>query len=934
MIKFLRGAWSWSWVVTVPASIVFLYWVDQTFRSYLDFGLRYDPYPENFSLRATGDRQARVMLNTAAYELSASSGYDAATQFPYVSLFVGEAELARLDRNLPHSGFQEVKGQILSGDEFLRCDVRYRGDNAFHWALPKKSWRVKMKKDRLWGGMRRFNLIAPKGPAQVNNFIGYKLAEKMGLLAPRVEFVQLVINGRLRGVHLLVEQLDESTLRRSGVMPGDLYSGELIGRDLYRDAAPRQLFEHPEIWEKVAVNNHYVEESIEPLARLARLVAGPPSEEVGAELAKLLDFELWGRFSVFETVTQCFHFDETHNWRLYWDSNRGSFVPIVWDAIAYNRGWSPKALGQTKLDVIASRFQEHLYRNGAFLRARQLAFAEFFAAGHDKWLDNKLTNLEKPLLSALGQDAHRKGGTLLVIGQFAADLVASMNIAFADLRAEYFGRRGRLLHTPIDEGLALTVSGRRPVNRLSLVFDSNPVELPSVAVRYTVDGRRFERDVSGASSLSGTELTVDLGLLPEHLSTLRWNHTPLTNHQKTIVPAYYELLVSGWADGYRIDEVRCDRGSGWETTESVDQIRPKDIRGMYSLVDARPITVPRTIKGRLVVEATEDVHGDVFIEPGTTIELAPGASIRFWGRVMAEGTAEQPIRFVPQSAEQEPWGVIALQGDGTEGSRFTHCTFFGGSGWKEDMVEYSAMFSVHDTRDVEVRSCRFSDSKIVDDMVHTVYAHISFYDCEFQGALLDALDMDISEGAVVNCDFRDSGNDSLDLMSSRIVVDGSNMIGAGDKGISVGEGTTLLCTNSRFLRCNIGIEAKDSSRAFIYNSLFEGNTAHALNAYKKNWRYDGGGHVFVRKSTFIESVGGINADKYASIQIDDCFLDRMPAFDQKRVTHTNSDSTRKVVPRVSVKEPLPLPLQEFVGLTGRYFAGVDFKRRGPLDGER
>ena len=934
MIKFLRGAWSWSWVVTVPASILFLYWVDQTVRRYSDFGLRFDSYPEKFGLRETGERQARVMLNTAEYEVSPSVGSAGNMEFPYVSLFVDEAELARLDRDLPHSGFQEVKGQILSGDEILRCDVRYRGDNSFHWALHKKSWRVKMKKGRLWAGMRKFNLIAPKGPAQVNNFIGYKLAEKMGLLVPRAEFVQLVINGRLRGVHLLVEQLDESTLRRSGVMPGDLYSGELIGRDLYRDRVPRQIFEHPEVWSKAAVNNHYAEESIAPLARLLQLVAGPPSEEAEAELADLLDIEVWARFSVFETVTQCCHFDETHNWRLYWDSNRGKFVPVVWDAIAYNRGWRPRRPGQTKLDVIPSRLQEHLYRNGAFLRARQSALAEFFAVGNDKWLDGQLTSLEKPILAALGQDAHRKGGTLVVFSQAAADLVESMHIVFAELREEYFGRRGRVRYAPIDEGLALEVSGRRPVDRLRLVFDSSPVDLPRVAVRYSVDGRDIERDVAGASSLSGTELTVDLGLLPEHLSSLRWNKTPLTNHQKAIIPAYYELVLSGWAEGSGIDEVRCDRGGGWETTEPVDRISPKDIRGMYALVEERPITVPWTMAGTMEFEGARDVHGDVFIEPGTTIKLAPGASIRFWGRVMAQGTAEQPIRFVPQSQDQEPWGVIGLQGAGTSGSRFTHCTFFGGSGWKEDLVEYSAMFSVHDTKDIEVRNCRFSDNKIVDDMVHTVYAHISFYDCEFQGALLDALDMDISEGAVVDCDFRDCGNDALDLMSSRVVVDGTNLIGAGDKGISVGEGTTLLCTNSRFLRCNIGVEAKDNSRAFIYNALFEGNTAYAVNAYKKNWRYDGGGHVFVRKSTFLKSVGGINADKQASIQIDDCFLGRMPDSGQKRVIHIDSDSTRKAVPTRSEREPLPAPLQGFAGLAERYFARVDFTRRGPLDGGR
>ena len=87
----------------------------------------------------------------------------------------------------------------------------------------------------------------------------------MGLVAPRTELVRVFINGKDRGVHFLVEQLRETTIRQANLMPGDLYSGEIVGKDRYTDSGVHSLFETPAVWEKIAVNNHYDEDAKAPL---------------------------------------------------------------------------------------------------------------------------------------------------------------------------------------------------------------------------------------------------------------------------------------------------------------------------------------------------------------------------------------------------------------------------------------------------------------------------------------------------------------------------------------------------------------------------------------------------------------------------------------------------------------------------------------------
>ena len=62
----------------------------------------------------------------------------------------------------------------------------------------------------------------------------------------------------------------------------------------------------------------------------------------------------------------------------------------------------------------------------------------------------------------------------------------------------------------------------------------------------------------------------------------------------------------------------------------------------------------------------------------------------------------------------------------------------------------------------------------------------------------------------------------------------------GDKGISVGERTNLAVDGCVFVRCHIGLEVKDRSYVNYGENLIE-DSGIAINLYKKNWRYEGGG---------------------------------------------------------------------------------------------
>ncbi|NYT47315.1 MAG: CotH kinase family protein [Candidatus Methanofishera endochildressiae] len=136
-----------------------------------------------------------------------------------------------------------IKAGLLDNNKLIKAKIRYRGDTIPHWGNEKKSIRVKTSKGQLYQGMRVFNLLAPKFAWQLNNYFSYQLAKRLGLISPKTKLVRVILNNEDRGVHILVEQLREITLRRHHLMPADIYQGEIIGKDKHTDSHISHLFD-------------------------------------------------------------------------------------------------------------------------------------------------------------------------------------------------------------------------------------------------------------------------------------------------------------------------------------------------------------------------------------------------------------------------------------------------------------------------------------------------------------------------------------------------------------------------------------------------------------------------------------------------------------------------------------------------------------------
>lgn len=829
-MSLLNKTWRWSLILTAPIAFVFCIWLWNTLDRWQDFGLRH-PTTENFTLERVGRMEAEHLIRLGKVLGTGSKVADRISEsgLRAVQLFVPQSSIGALESELPDSGFKYKDASLVYGGGFQEVEVRFRGDSAYHWGYWKKSWRVKTRRDVLFEGMRKFNLVAPRTPEMLNNHLGHRLASIMGLIAPKSEVVPLILNGEFTGVYVLTEQLEESTVRRAGKMPGDVYSGDLAVREAFSGILP-MLFENPTTWDKVAINNHFDANALDPLERLVAVLAGIDSEVNQEELSSLLDLEAFARFSAFEALAGTVHYDISHNWRLYYDPWRNKFVPIVWDPVAWTRGWRHKPWLRFRSDVISSPLHEALFRNADFLRQREQAFHQFFTEGTaDKFLAEvaQIIDAVHPLVD-IDPDIVYRLDVLAAseVHEALNELEEYIRLVFRKQKAVHLGGAGSGVDyaTLGPDSWAVQISGRQQVERLTWSF-MEPIRGPlRCRVSWTTVQGDHSVDLTGALSVSGSQVHLDAGLISNAIVVAPSMRAGDVKHNYLRhEPGYYEITIDGLPRGnILLDLVARFVGNRHRTARVRKSIRTSVMGATARLVPEVRLMEPTVWSGSVLIEG-ENFIQDLIIKPGTIVRLGPAASVIVEGRVRANGTKDQPISFIAAQQAMDPWAMVAIRGRGADGSTFQHCSFVGGSGQKKPLAEYSAMMSIHGVMDVRFKSCHFSDSQLVDDMVHGVYSEIAFIDCEFVNSLSDALDMDISSLVLDGCTFESSGNDSLDLMTTMAVVVNCRFLNSGDKGVSVGERSSMFLVQSEMQGCEIGVEVKDESVALLFNVDLLGN---------------------------------------------------------------------------------------------------------------
>ncbi len=706
----------------------------------------------------------------------------------------------------------------IDGQTWPSCRVRIRGDSSR--TFPKKSLKVKTDGALFPNGNDVYNFNAEwYDGSYMRVIMATRLFNRAGVPCFKAEHARLHLNGGYFGLYLNIQNMDEVFLSENGIDPlGNLYKASVDGASLtlFEDIYTR--------WEKKSNESAPwtdLEDLIDDLATVpdGQFTSWALENTDMAELTTIFACNaLLGSGSTYY-----------HNYYMYHDINgNGKWSMFPWDV---DKTFSAYGL-------------EYKYHRTSF----------------DGWRDNPLPErwfFDPSTFSAFSQEVHN-----LIEGTFNADfyypLMDSLQTVIeesvladtTDNVADEADWLSRIAHEK-----AVGIEGR--IEQISLQLSDSPRSFKVQPVPYALQDSiplhwSPAVDPNGEQVFYTVRHSTDDGFPDEETQT----YTGITDTTFTLP----ELLPE---DRYF-----------WQVLATDDHGSP-EMKGYdsYNFFQIRNGTVLPTVIHRdrtlTVVDSPYFINEDMVINEGSVlrievqsvVHIAEGCRIIVHGSLEIEGSVHSPVQILPMLG-QDRWGAICLDHAGAASS-FRNAIIRGASrgpepwqrgaisSYRTDLLLENVTFddclqSVYVERAAAtLLDCSFLPTNLEETlMVQIGRARVE--NCTFwkTGQTGDALDFDALDWGLINgCRFiADGGGDDLiDLGSycDSLTISNNLIVGAVDKGISMGEGSEALLTGNVIVDCHLGVAVKDNSFCQSIGNTFYGNDI-TFSLYEKTAGMGGG----------------------------------------------------------------------------------------------
>ena len=773
------------------------------------------------------------------------------TNFKKIDLYVEEQKLRKLLSKTPLSTKKWVQSQIsYNGADLQNVQLRYQGDNPGNWMFKKKSFKIKTRKHELVNSIRSFDYLI----YSADLFSSFYLSKKMSLITQNAQIAKVNLNGRSQGLYIELDKIDESFLRNNKIMPVNIYKGENHSTEK-KIGLNENLFNNAKLWSKLAVFNQRDENDYSDLEKFLTVLNRNNSTNENL-IDDYLDQDYFSKYEAFLTLTQNNHHDWFHNLRIISDPWKGKIYQIITDPILRENIVGNSFLldfASNDLSKLVNLNSEYIHKKYQFLyefinEKKIISELEQFFLTLNQ--DFKIENKTEPY--TLNRTNHIDDYDN-VLKKLKRNSININNILEKDFNNSSW------TFNDLKKNIELIVGQQTPLSKINLLFKKN--EIPEwIGVDKNYNNKIDLNEPKFFFKDGESNISIPLIFYANRINKTSKDTMVYQENKIDYIKTKFSLISSNNKKPIKLKSKNIFTKKEYflNFSQNNKAVRPSKLNKILFKKE-KPLPIIE-LSGNLVINENKIFENPVKILKGTTFNIHPNKHIIFKNKVEAIGEKKAPIIFKKFNSYQsinskkellKPWGSVVILGKKTKGSYFKNVIFKDGSGGTYKQFSFISMFSLHNTEEIKVYNCEFYSNSIYDDTIHIIYSNnIKFKDVNIINAFSDAIDIDISSNIELeNIKILTPGNDGIDFMQSDGSISNLLVVGAGDKGVSVGEKSSVKINNSKFDKNFIGIAVKDNSITSITNSEFKENK-YQIASYAKNWRYTGGGNVNIFKYKF------------------------------------------------------------------------------------
>lgn len=821
--------------------------------------------------------------------------------------------LNRLNHDLPKSGENEVKATLIAENKRYPVKVKYRGDSSSHWFYNVKSYRIKIEGDDVrFRNLREFSLTLPQTQSFISEIVAFRIAKDFGILTQDLLPTSLCVNDEYMGFYQFQEPVKEDFFTKNHL----IYHAVFVGKSnqiINFDGIVTDLFLNPFFWELRGDKEPISYGGYQPLIFLINVINQSRQDwkHNYMDFLSVIDLEYFAKFSALVTFFQTVHYDNFHNFKLYFNPSTGEFQQINDDpgawfyTFAEDFDFLPTSLLNNRLFTI-------LHKNPEFIHLKQKYLFYLIKKYNHKYISSLFWDLYSSHKKELENDYFKPFTKFINHKKEISKVLQSIKIN-EDFITKTLNDED-ICYTTSENKIKIYSYGRTAKKIVSIKSKSgNPINLTRVKSEKKIDlkseifypGRKFfhltelNKQYEESFNLSYMVYQYILKIRFLRPESFSYELESQSNLQQEIEGIQFINLITGKTFKKTPSE-SCNFGESrfsihpWELekiySENADSpvnfIFPDDPYGLKFLhYKNMPIEIFQkkypiftlTPDNKLVLksgnyEISQTIvipkNTELIIEPGVNLNMGEKVSWVSYSKIIAQAQPQNPI-VIKSLNDSKPFGVFALAGNGASESKFEYLQIQNGSEAFINGIFFSGMFSAYHSQNVLVKNSSFSDAQ-ADDAVNFKYSNSKILNSSFSDNFMDGLDYDFMSGELSGNTFQNNGNDAVDLSGSTAIISENKFYKSGDKCLSVGEASQILAFENIFDSCNIALAVKDSSKALIFNSQIKNNKV-AINAYQKK-AFFAGGQAFLINNFFknnLENTSFKNGEDGKNLKTDD-----------------------------------------------------------------
>jgi hypothetical protein len=736
---------------------------------------------------------------------------------------------------LQDSHKEYVSANIQYQNKNFKAKVKLKGEENDHRKDGFWSLRIKITDDSFPFGIKEFSIQKPYTRNFLYEWFVSEIMKGEDILTTRYDFMEVVINGKGKGIYAIEEHFDKILLEFNRRQEGPIlkYDDKFFHLNrMLNDRDLNSFFDSPYPHDIIPFKLDKIKRNPElsKQYKIARSLFNSWREGKIAT-SKVFDIKRLSEYFAILELTSSYHSVIWHNRRFYYNPTTTKFEPVAYDMrssletsfllVDIDDTW-PNGF----LDI------EEFFDDPQFTYAYVKALKKY---SNPSFLDSTYKVLKDDFdyyTSYLSKEYpfFKFDKDVFYKNQKYINMVLNPPQI---ITAKYSGLKNDSLifdignYTPFPVEILSISDG---INNLPIIGTDN-----IIAGQGNRDPLHFEKKIFGIGGFKASQINIT----NFRINYKKFGHNDIFTGKIDVSNKFNPMFI----------EKDCLRNftdlNGIKFLE-VDELKKEITFNLSECFIKNDIVIPPGYK--------------VIIPAGTKIFTMEESKIVSFSPVFFNGTPENRVIF--KSIDSSGQGIAVIKAN--QKSKLQYVTFEKLSALSCQEWELRGANTFYESN-VEIKNCIFKDNNS-EDALNIVRSDFSIENSKFENIFGDAFDGDFCNGKLFGLTFANIGNDAIDVSNSNVFIKDVFIKFAGDKGLSAGENSFVEVDNITVRNSNTGVSSKDLSRVLIVNSSIS-DSEIGFSLYQKKPEF-GPSFMSVNSSEFINLQSKYEVEKGSTLVFD------------------------------------------------------------------